>query len=67
MLPLGTGNDLARVSNWGGGYEGEKLTSILKEVDRAIEISFDRFDISLLEKKTNETKMEFKYWIKERR
>nr|XP_046261239.1 diacylglycerol kinase theta [Scatophagus argus]XP_046261240.1 diacylglycerol kinase theta [Scatophagus argus] len=47
IVPLGTGNDLARVLRWGAGYSGEDPHHILVSVDEADEVLMDRWTILL--------------------
>uniref|UniRef100_A0A3B4XV48 Diacylglycerol kinase n=1 Tax=Seriola lalandi dorsalis TaxID=1841481 RepID=A0A3B4XV48_SERLL len=47
IVPLGTGNDLARILRWGPGYSGEDPHHILVSVDEADEVLMDRWTILL--------------------
>ena len=50
ILPIGTGNDLARVLSWGGGYGAIErqggLASVLQQIDHAAVTMLDRWHVS---------------------
>ncbi len=47
ILPLGTGNDLARIHGWGGGYNNESLLLILRQISEAYLSMLDLWELSI--------------------
>ena len=51
ILPLGTGNDLARVHGWGAGYNNESILMILEQITEAYVSLLDRWELTIESKK----------------
>ncbi|KAJ3182466.1 hypothetical protein HDU85_002563 [Gaertneriomyces sp. JEL0708] len=47
ILPLGTGNDLARVLGWGGGWTDETVIDIVRDVIAADAVDLDRWTVEV--------------------
>lgn len=50
VLPLGTGNDLARTLGWGGGYEGANIADLedaLDNVEKSEIVGLDRWQLDI--------------------
>lgn len=60
ILPLGTGNDLARVHGWGSGYANESLLQILNQVQESYVSLLDRWTLTIDPKKRQKKELEKK-------
>lgn len=47
VLPLGTGNDLARALGWGGGYTDEPIGKILTNIGESETVLLDRWQLAV--------------------
>lgn len=47
VIPLGTGNDMARFLGWGVGYHGESLASVIQSLAKSESRLLDRWQIDV--------------------
>lgn len=60
ILPLGTGNDLARVHGWGGGYNNESLIGVLEQISESYVSLLDRWEVTIEQGKKKKKRIESK-------
>ncbi|KAL7719429.1 Diacylglycerol kinase [Entamoeba marina] len=60
VIPLGTGNDMSISTGWGGGYNGQSIKSVLKDIDYASIQNMDRWKICVDE---NEEPIHLAYFL----
>lgn len=57
ILPLGTGNDLARIHGWGGGYNNsESLITILERIAESYASLLDRWEVTVHDRRNKNNK-----------
>ncbi|EDQ87685.1 uncharacterized protein MONBRDRAFT_37869 [Monosiga brevicollis MX1] len=54
ILPIGTGNDLSRVLEWGPGYTGGNVRPLLMQTLDAFEVSLDRWRVDVAPESSGE-------------
>lgn len=47
VIPLGTGNDMARFLGWGVGYRGEPLAAVTQSLAKSESCLLDRWQIDV--------------------
>jgi len=60
VIPLGTGNDLARCLRWGGGYEGESIWKIINRISSCQTAMLDRWKISINDEERDKSEPVYK-------